>query len=95
MAYHPKYQRYILGVEGSGLSLVRTLGITGIGYMIAHFTEFRRNSTPLPLRVVYLLPIMMAAYGWNLAFENDSVVAQLRNNEKEKAHQAKLGNRID
>lgn len=94
--YHPKYQRYVVGIEGSGMiALFRTLGLTAVGYLMAHATEFKRKNTSIPVRVAYLVPIMTAAYGWNLFFEKDGVLASLRNNAKEVAHQSALGNKIE
>lgn len=93
--YHLQYQRYVLGVQNSGMTLWRTLGLTAIGYMLAHMTEFRRSNTSVVMRGVYLFPIMTAAYGWNLVFDDANIVAALRNNGKEVAHQSAFGKTIE
>ncbi len=93
--YDPKYSRLVRGVEDQGTGLTRTLALTGLGYSLAHFTRFKLNATGKGVRALFLVPIFFAAYGWNLAFQDETLIAVNRNNNKEIVHQTKLGNNIE
>ena len=89
--YHPTFKRYIVGLKEPGSSIPRTLLLTSVGYSLAHLTRFRASNASIGVRAFFAVPIFMAACGWNLAFEDDALLAANRNNQKEKVHQQALG----